>query len=1072
MKKYLFLFLLVCSAFLLKAQSVIHGKVIDADSGLPLHGATINSGSLAQTITDSTGSFSLKSTNSKIVLSVTYTGYEPGSNTIKIPYPAEIIIKLKLRSKGLQEIVISTGYQKIPQDRATGSFSQVENTLFDRRVGPDVLSRLEGVVPGLLFNRNTSNSANGLTDISIRGTSTIFANNQPLIVVDGFPYDGDITNINPNTVESITVLKDAAAASIWGVKSGNGVIVITSKQGARNKKMTIDFNTNVTIGAKPNLYYSPDFLNSNDFINVEQTLFSQGYFDDALSTDFNTVSPVVAILAKERDGSISAADANAQMNALRNNDVRKNLTKYFYQHSVLQQYSLNLSGGGSNNDYFIAGGYDNNRGNQVGNKGDRVTLNSSFNFYPTKHLSISAGINYTQSQNTANSPLSGINGGGGYGGTIYPYAQLADKNGNALSIVKDYSAAFTDTVGNGKFYDWKYRPLDELHNADNTSRTLDNRINLSAKYALLNGLSIEGRYEYENQKATIRDYFSDQTYYTRSLVNQFTAIDESGNLIYPVPQGGILQLANSDQVSQRGRLQLNYNMHWNSKNDLSIIAGSEINQTISDGFSQTVYGYNKNTLTNQNVDYVDYFSTNPDGNELQIPNSQSINRFTDRYISYYSNAGYTYNNRYTFSVSARIDKSNLFGVDANQKAVPLYSAGAAWDFSKESFYNISWLPYGKLRVTYGYNGNTDRTVTALTTFQQSSSAQLTGNPFAIILSPGNPDLRWEKDRIINFAYEFALKDQVLSGSLEYYRKKGIDLIGSTPLAPSTGFPNYRANTADIKGSGFDLSLSARIIRSKKFQWQSNFVISHVLDIVTKYDAPSNIPSYLVSGNGNGGSVYPLANRPLYAIYSYKWAGLTHDTGDPQGYLNGQVSTDYAAIISGTTTANMNFDGTSRPTTFGSYRNTFTYDRLSLSFNIIYKLNYFFRRSSINYQGLYAAWLGNKDFSKRWQNPGDELHTNVPSIQYPPGDDNRQTFYEFSSTLVDKGDHIRLQDLKLSYDLAGAFPRSPFVHLSIYTYINNIAILWRANHDGLDPDIYSGGLPIPRTLSFGLKATLK
>jgi len=1071
MKKYLCLFILLCLTFALKAQVILHGKVIDGDSGKPLSGATITVNDHLQASSDSAGTFALKVNGKPIVLAISFTSYQTIKIVLEKPSTSLITISLKPFTKNLQEVIISTGYQTLPRDRATGSFALVDSTLFNRRVSSDVVSRLEGIVPGLLFNRNTFNAANGTTDISIRGTSTLFANSQPLIVVDGFPYDGDITDIDPNIVENISILKDAAAASIWGVKSGNGVIVITTKHGTRNKPLTINFNSNVTVGAKPDLYYGNNFLNSNDFINVEESLFKQGFYNGTLATPYAEVSPVVELLANEQNGTISAANANAQINALRGIDVRNDLNQYFYRHSLDQQYALDLTGGSLNNDYFISGGYDNNRSNQLGNGTTRATLNSTLNFYPVKHLTITAGINYAQTLGTVNSPLANINGGGAY--SIYPYAQLVGSNGTALPIVRDYASAYTDTAGGGKFYDWKFRPLDELHNADNTTKSLDNRINLSAKYGFFSGFTAELRYEYENEKSSANNYYSDQTYYTRNLINQFTEIDGNGNLIYPVPQGGILQSSDNDLIAQRGRLQLNYNKNYSQNSNLSVIAGTELNQTITTGMAETVYGYNQSTLTDQNVDFVDYFPKNPDGSYAQIPNSLGLSEYTDRYISYYSNAGYTLDGRFTFTASGRIDKSNLFGVNTNQKSVPLYSTGFAWDFSKESFYHLDELPYAKLRVTYGYNGNVDNNVTALTTFQQISGAPYTGNPYAIIVNPGDPELRWERDRIINFGLDYGLKNNILTGSIEYYLKRGLDLFGDTPLAPSTGFTTFRGNTADIEGHGLDIVLNANIIRNQDFQWTSNFLLSYVLDKVTKYVAQLDVGSYLEFGSGNAGTIYPLTNQPLYAIYSYKWGGLTHATGDPQGYLNGQLSTDYASIIANTTTNDMVYDGPSRPTTFGSFRNTFSYQRLSLSFNIIYKLNYYFRKSSIDYSALYNSWTGNSDFDKRWQKPGDELKTYVPSIPTLPLDPNRDIFYTYSSILVDNGDNIRLQDLDISYDLIDhrQKPGSAFSKLTVYSYINNIGILWRANHDGLDPDLYTGALPVPRTIAFGIKATL-
>ena len=322
------------------------------------------------------------------------------------------------------------------------------------------MSRLEGVVPGLLFNHNTYNASNGMADISIRGTSTINAQQQPLIVLDGFPYDGDVNNIDPNTVENISVLKDAAAASIWGVKSGNGVIVITTKHGSRNQKTLVSFNSNLTIGNKPDLYYNPNFLDANDFINAEEKLFSLGAYDNTLLNSYAAVSPVVAILAKERAGELSEADANAQINALRNIDVRKDLEKYFYRHSADQQYDVSLRGGSASSDYFFSGSYDHNLSNLVGNGSHRVTLNTLYNFYPIKNLTLTANISYVQTNSTANSPVANINGGSSL--ALYPYAQLVDAKGNSLPIVKDYAAGYTDTAGQGAFYDWKYRPLDEL----------------------------------------------------------------------------------------------------------------------------------------------------------------------------------------------------------------------------------------------------------------------------------------------------------------------------------------------------------------------------------------------------------------------------------------------------------------------------------------------------------------------------------------------------------------------------------------------------------------------------------
>jgi hypothetical protein len=245
----------------------------------------------------------------------------------------------------------------------------------------------------------------------------------------------------------------------------------------------------------------------------------------------------------------------------------------------------------------------------------------------------------------------------------------------------------------------------------------------------------------------------------------------------------------------------------------------------------------------------------------------------------------------------------------------------------------------------------------------------------------------------------------------------------------------------------------------------------VQDKITKYDVNSYVGNVLLV-TASSGSIAPVVGRPVFSIFSYPSGPLTHDTGDPQGFLNGKLSTDYSGIIQKYTVDSLLFNGSARPTIYGSLRNTVSYKSLSLSFNIIYKLNYYFRRSSIGYYGLFNQWNANKDFTKRWRNPGDEDHTIVPSMPQDALNYNpyRDVFYSSSQALVDKGDHIRLQDLTLNYDFKklGVF-KNVFSKINIYGYMNNIGIIWKANHDGLDPDLYGASLPSPRSYSFGIKA---
>jgi len=1038
--------------------NIITGTVLDEKNNA-LEAITVtNTRSKEATATDINGTFTLHHVQQGDAL--VFTGVNVETKEIKASSQSSIEVILAIKAFSLSGVTVSvnTGYQQIPPERATGSFALVGSELLNRQTSTDIISKLEGNVPGLLFNKNTAASATGY-DINIRGHSTLFANDQPLIVVDNFPYDGDITNINPNDVESITILKDAAASSIWGVRSGNGVIVITTKKGLNNQKIAIEFNANITAGEKPDLFYSRNFLDANDFINVEQSLFAQGFYDGQLSDPASpAVSPVVSILNQQRNGLITADQANSQINALRNYDVRNDFKKYFYRNSLNQQYAVNLHGGGSSSNYYFGMGYDDNSSNKVGNDSRRITLNSKYNFYPARNFEFSAALNYILVSGTNNSTVDNVLVSGKT--AIYPYARIADNSGNPLAIDKDFTSSFTDTAGGGNFLNWKYRPLDELKYSDNTSHGNDNRVNLGAKYNFHHGFNAEIKYQYENYSTSAENYYSDSTYYARSLINSYTQYDRSTGLInYPVPLGGILERLNSNVASHRGRVQANYSNKWGN-HELNGIAGAEINQTVTSTDANTYYGYNKATESYSLVDFANYYTTNPTGNAQKIPTILNFSRFTDRYISYFANAAYTYLGKYTLSGSGRIDKSNLFGVTTNQKSVPLYSAGFAWNASKEKFYHSELLPYLKLRMTYGYNANIDKNVTAVTTIQQLSSSYITGGSYSQITNPGNPELRWEKIRMINFGADFSFRNQVVSGSIEYYLKEGIDLFGQSSVPPSTGLFNFFGNTANTRGHGMDIVINTKNITAHAVSWKTAFLLSYAIDYIKKYDIQAAPESYISEGSGNNGIIYPLTGKPLFAIYSYRWAGL-NTSGDPQGILNGQASTDWNSILSNTAVDSMHYNGPSRPVVFGSVRNTLSYKELSLSFNIIFKLGYYFRRQSISYSSLYDYWQGNADFTKRWQQPGDEKHTNVPAMQFSPVDGSRETFYQLSSVLIDRGDHIRLQDISLSYDIKA--------NLQAYCYLNNIGIIWRANKDKIDPDLFGNAMPVPKTISIGIKA---
>lgn len=856
--------------------------------------------------------------------------------------------------------MVSTGYQKVPKERATGSFDFIDNKLINRSVSPNILDRIENLTPGLLFNHGDA----AYTDrFLIRGRSTIFSNAQPLIVLDNFPYDGNLSNINPNDIATISILKDAAAASIWGARAGNGVIVITTKKG-KTKKPQIQFNTNITIGQKPDIS-SLNTISSADFIGLEQFLFSKGFYSmDELYNQLNygnpPFTPVVELLIAQRDGLISTSEANREIERLKKYDVRDDEKKYLYQTRINQQYGLSVSGNAEHVNYYMSAGWFNNKSNLVGEKNSRITLRSSSTFKISKKLRIDAGINYVRYVNkNGNNPgynIVGLN----TRKNIYPYARLVDDDGVPIPVYLNHRKSYIDTVGGGELPDWTYNPIEDIENEEHAIKTQDYTIHAGIRYKLTNNLKAEIKYQYENQIIANSDLHSRESYFARNIVNTFVQLNSSESYDYPIPKGGILDVFNTETTSHQGRFQLDYNRTWNTKHQLSAIVGLEIKNMTVNGNRYRLYGYDKNKgLVAANIDFETHFKKFDNPYLTQsIENPQTISGTLDRFISYFSNASYIYDNRYIFSLIGRKDETNLFGVKANQRGIPLWSIGGAWNINNEQFYKIHWLSQLKLRFTYGYQGNISRKTSAYTTAYYKGSSNIDATS-AKIQNPPNARLRWEKDRMINLGIDFSLKKNVLSGSIEYYMKYATDLMGKAPIDPTVGITNtggnsyFWGNVASMKGHGADINIHAST-NGLIFNWHSTLIFGYASTWISKYHLPV---SALGSSYLNATYVNPVPNNPVYAIYSFKWEGLDPSNGNPLGYINGQKSPDYASIISKTTLDSMVYGGPVQPTVYGAFRNTFTWKRFSLSFNISYKLGYYFRRTSVNYYSLFNYWGG-------------------------------------------------------------------------------------------------------------------
>ncbi|MDR6563802.1 MULTISPECIES: SusC/RagA family TonB-linked outer membrane protein [unclassified Arcicella] len=1073
MKKiFLLLMLLMGNCAMLYAQR-LKSRVLDATDAHPIQGASVRLVRAATgTITDANGSFEILrlSKYQADTLVISSIGFKTTVIAVDNRSLPESLL-MNRQSFALDEVVVSTGYAKISRERATGSFTHISNELINRSISPDIISRLEGVTPALQFYRSTVTPKGTTSELRIRGVSSIFSDTAPLIVVDNFPYEGDINSINPNDIADITILKDAAAASIWGVRAGNGVIVINTKQGKYNQKTSVSLQSNITVGEKPNLFYNPSFLASQELIDFQRLRFQQGGFQQ---NNWTLLPEAIEIQIARQEGKLSAEEMERQLKHLATKGIRKEMLANLYQKSLNQQYAFNISGGNNSLKYITSLGFDKNLSGNVGFNSLRITLNNQFTYRFNQKLELFTSLYYAL-QHFSNNGLERTDLIPREGGAIQSYTSLRDENGMPTYIPYKYRQTYIAAAESQGLLNWQYNPLDELALSDKTSKNNETRINAGLRYALIPDLALEVKYQFRLAQGASRQYYSPQTYYVRDLVNRFT----QANGTSVIPSGGILSGNQSSGDSHYGRVQLNYSRLFQPLHQLDALAGAEVRQDRSQsGPGYLLYGYDDQILTS--APYLNYetsYQLRPISSG-RIPSPvNDIGYLTDRYLSYFANLAYTYDKKYTLSLSGRWDASNIFGVATNQKGVPLWSVGLLWNIKEEWMPDIESIDLLKLRATYGVNGNINKQVSALPNISLSSGV-ITNYPYARITTTGNPNLRWEKVVVWNMATDFSFFHNRIRGSLEYYEKAGIDLIGYDFLDPTTGIfqspsglytIDNRINYANLLTKGVDLEINGAITTGK-FKWSTVLMASWTQNKVTKYNAAEapTLLSFLPASNA--GRAPATQGKSVDILYALPWYGLNPTTGamqvyDSKGGGAGTLSENYAAYWALLQQANLKEMGVTVPVFFGSIRNTFTWKGLSASVNMVYKAGYQFRRSSINYSNLINYGGGHRDYEARWRSPGDELHTAVPAVTLT-ANTTRDNIYLSNERLIENGAHLRLKDINLSYKLSAT--KLGLSNVSVFMYLNNVGILWRANKQGLDPDFPTSDYPPIRTYSLGFK----
>ncbi len=1066
----------------------VSGKVIDKD-GMPIFGVTVGiKSSNNVTMSDDKGYYSLNISDKDNVLVFSYIGMK--KQEIQINGNELINAVLEQDATQLGEVmVVSTGYQSIPKERATGAFASVGAKELIKSPTANVLQRLEGIVPGIRIDvlagdrsfdyQNTQIAINGGTrtvgtndyNMIIRGASTFVGERFPLVVVDGTIRDLDISTINPNDIENVTFLKDAASASIWGTRAANGVIVITSKKGQKGQAPTVSFSTNISLAEKPDLGYLK-MISSAGMLDYEKELVTKGFlYDLGTPSSYYSATPVYSqgvayAIALKKDP--NNAEALAGIERLKNIDNRSQVSKYLLQPSSSQQYNLSVSGGADYSTYFYSGSYSREIPNAVGNSGERltVTLNNSWKLFKVATLSTNVQGTFFKYKNNALG-FNSLYANSSY--TLLPYQLIADKDGNGISFDR-YNPLWTKTLSSA-YKDWTYNYINELANADNVQKDNNYVATINLRVPIIKGLSASALYNMEKSFSNSRSYYNQETYYLRNMMNYYTPLGADKNSI-GITTGGVLSQTRTDVNNYSLRGQLDYSNTFKKIHQINAVVGSEIRQTQTGQGSYKLYGYDTQTgYTNSTIDfksmtYGTIASTSLSGfYEGGYPSQADKTR---RYISYFSNISYDLLNRYVISASARYDDYNNFGLDRKYRATPMWSTGFRWNLGEEPFMSkYSWISNLSLRLTYGLNGNISTTTYPFTNIGMSDSPdQVNGMTYARVNSFANPQLRWEKSAVTNFGLDYGFLNNRISGSLEVYQKNGSDLLYSYPVNPTYGSSGYvTKNAASLKGNGVDASVNGIIYNTKDWNLNARLTFSYNTNKVNCFN---NFTSYSYSSPS---SLTNVNGYSTDAVFVFRNAGLDAN-GLTQIYdEKGNIIPSTVSTISSFKT--LKYAGNRSAPYFGGFSPSFRYKQFTFSALLTYQFGGIFLKSAIS-SYITSAYRINYDLDsrieERWRKSGDELTTVVPAV-------NRNSYsltrYNYSDINVLKSDYIRLRNISVKYELPlRLLEKLGIKGASADFSVRNLGFLWKANDEGYDPDFISSisrtySLPSARSYNFSL-----
>lgn len=1014
------------------AQNItVKGEVKDAVTGEGVPFASIQvKGTMTGTSTDADGNYSIDVPRNATLIfsSIGYLTQEAAVEGRTL-----INILLATDTESLEETVV-IAYGTVNKKDFTGSAASLDSKKLEVRPVTNATNALEGITSGVQFT-SASGQPGSSGSIRIRGFGSINADSNPLYVVDGVPFDGSISNINSDDIESITVLKDAASSALYGARAANGVVLITTKKG-RSERLT--FNVRINHGISVRGIPEYERLDAYQYVPMQWEIMRNGFLT---AGTYETVAAANAAASKQLVGQLGNNPFGVADDQLVTDGVLNSAAKLLYPDDLdwqkavqrlghRQEYTVSAGGAGQKSDYYFSLGYLNDQGYAIRSYMERFNARVNVNVQPRKW--IKTGLNIAGTMASGNSTNTGSSTGYVnpfyFGRNIGPIYSIHKHNPDGSYVYDDLGEMVYEwDKRGGSASPGRHIVAETLWNEDNYKRDILNT-RAYVDFIFFEGLKFSVNVGYDT-----RNYLN--TSFDNPHVGDGSPAGRADNEHYRYDTMNFNQL-------------LTYNKTFGG-HTVDLLVGHESYRNMYHYFR----GFRQGLIAEGNTELVNFTTTN------------SLTGYRDIYTTegFIARANYNFNHRYYLSASFRRDASSRFYKDARWGN--FWSVGGSWRIDQESFMTaLPWVSAAKLRASYGSVGNdgTDSWYQWQSLYSINRNANTPG--FLQSATAGNKDIQWEKNMSFDVALEFGLFRDRITGQVEWFRRISDNLLFSVPLPVSSGLTSQWQNIGTMYNQGIEIQLGADIVRTKGFTWNLGINFSHLKNEITKL--PPGQEQII-----DGTKKY-MVGHSRYDFWMYEWAGVDPDTGDSLYYVggydeDGNYTGEGRTTTNDYTKADKYYVGTSIPKFYGSLSNTFTVGNFSLSALLTFGVGGL--KYDTNYSGMmsysgYGSSL-HVDMMKRWQNPGD-----VTTV--PRADQQRNTYQnQGSSRWLTDASYLNIRNVSLSYTFPRRWAEAIDLNgIQLFASVENLHLF--SARKGMDPQYNFAGTSYnsyspARTMSVGV-----